>query len=245
MLNRIIGRAKSKKTETLLSFLEERLNDGFECILLVPEQQSVQTERRLCELLGDGYNIGCEVLNFERLPNRVYREYGGLAAEVLDDGSSEAVMSLCVEKLKDKLKLYANCKPSSDFIKKLTASVTALDQAGVSASMLSFFAERLKGSSLSDKLHDISLISSEYRSFLSGGVTNRSNAVETLAKELKDKPFFAGKAVFIDGYFDFSAPEYDIIKEIIKQSAETYVTVFYDENDNTGLFDLTYRSAEK
>ncbi|MBQ7647439.1 MAG: exodeoxyribonuclease V subunit gamma [Clostridia bacterium] len=245
MLNRIIGRARSGKTSVLLSFLEEKLNEGFECVLLVPEQQSVQAERRLCELLGDGYNIGCEVLNFERLPNRIYREYGGLAAEVLDDGASEAVMSLCVEKLKEKLKLYGNCRLSGDFIKKLTSSVTDLDRAGVSSSMLAFFADRFGGTPVGDKLSDIALISGEYRAFMSGELTNRYSALEKLSSELKDKPFFSGKAVFIDGYFDFSDIEYRILKDIIDQSADTYITVFNDENDDTGLFELTYNAAEK
>ena len=77
MLHRVIGRAGSGKTTYLLAVLREALQNGADCIVLVPEQQSLETERLLSETLGDGYNMHCEVLNFERLPNRVAREYGG------------------------------------------------------------------------------------------------------------------------------------------------------------------------
>ena len=41
MLHRVIGRAGSGKTTYLLAVLREALQDGADCIVLVPEQQSL------------------------------------------------------------------------------------------------------------------------------------------------------------------------------------------------------------
>ena len=85
MLHRIIGRAGGGKTEYMMQRLGDSLKKGKRCIVIVPEQQSVDYEGMLCDRFGDGVNLLCEVLNFERLPNRIAREYGDLAVNNIDN----------------------------------------------------------------------------------------------------------------------------------------------------------------
>jgi ATP-dependent helicase/DNAse subunit B len=58
----------------MLFKLKEAFRGGKNCLYIVPEQQSLSSEKRLSEVLGDCYNMGIEVLNFERLPNRIARD---------------------------------------------------------------------------------------------------------------------------------------------------------------------------
>ena len=118
MLHRVIGRAGSGKTTYLLAVLREALQNGADCIVLVPEQQSLETERLLSETLGDGYNMHCEVLNFERLPNRVAREYGGLARTYIDDSGRDLLMSVVLERLSPQFTEYGGVCADGDFIRK-------------------------------------------------------------------------------------------------------------------------------
>ena len=84
MLYRIFGRAGSGKTGYLTECLRERLERGDECVFIVPEQQTVATERLLQKSGAAG--LLCEILNFERLPNLVKRSEGGLALRFIDGG---------------------------------------------------------------------------------------------------------------------------------------------------------------
>ena len=94
MLRRIIGPCGSGKTEVIMEYLGKAIKSGKRCFLIVPEQQSVERESLLCERFGDECNMYCEVLNFERLPNRVAREYGGLTAQTVRESGRAALLSL-------------------------------------------------------------------------------------------------------------------------------------------------------
>ena len=104
MLRRIIGASGSGKTEYLFDRLGDALKKGKRCFVIVPEQQSVTYEAALCDRFGDSVNLLCEVLNFERLPNRIARDYGGLCVNTIDKGGACALLSLVSESLKERLK---------------------------------------------------------------------------------------------------------------------------------------------
>ena len=164
MLHRIIGRAGCGKTTYLLTVLREALENGADCVVLVPEQQSLETERLLSETLGDGYNMHCEVLNFERLPNRVAREYGDLARTFIDDSGRDLLLSVVLERLSPRLTEYGGVCADGDFIRKALSAIAAFKAAGVDADALDAAADRLRGSSarLAAKLSDLSLIPVSY-----------------------------------------------------------------------------------
>ena len=118
MLYRVTGRAGSGKTTYLLSRLKEAFEKGTKCLYIVPEQQSLSTEKKLSEYLGDRYNMLIEVLNFERLPNRIAREYGGLAVKYIDEGGRDILMSLTLYRLSEKLTEYKGLSTNGDLDRK-------------------------------------------------------------------------------------------------------------------------------
>lgn len=194
MLHRIIGRAGCGKTTYLLTVLREALENGADCVVLVPEQQSLETERLLSETLGDGYNMHCEVLNFERLPNRVAREYGDLARTFIDDSGRDLLLSVVLERLSPRLTEYGGVCADGDFIRKALSAIAAFKAAGVDADALDAAADRLRGSSarLAAKLSDLSLILRAYGDAFPEGLSDTYDALTQLAAELPDKPFLPG-----------------------------------------------------
>ena len=247
MLHRVIGRAGSGKTTYLLAVLREALQDGADCIVLVPEQQSLETERLLSETLGDGYNMHCEVLNFERLPNRVAREYGGLARTYIDDSGRDLLMSVVLERLSPQLAEYGGVCADGDFIRKALSAIAALKAAGIDADALELAAARLGGGSarLAAKLTDLCAILRAYGDAFPEGLSDTYDALTLLAAELPEKPFFAGKFVFVDGFYNFTGQEHAILDALIPQSAETYVAFTADDGDDSGIFSKNVSSAER
>ncbi len=239
MLYRVMGASGSGKTEYMMSRLGEAIKNGKKCFFIVPEQQSVEYESTICERFGDSSNLFCEVLNFERLPNRVAREFGGLAVNNIDKGGACALLSLVAESLKPSLKEYSSVAADPDFAMSLFALVSRMKMAMITPSVLKNAIDNASDDArLLSKLEDIYLIYSEYDKYFTVDLFDPRDALTRLANELPEKPFFKGSYVFIDSYYTFTEQEYAVIKEIISQSAATYVSFtvdssrsFFDEND--------------
>lgn len=246
MFYRVMGRAGSGKTEFLLLKLKQAFLSGEKCLIIVPEQESLSTEKKLSEQLGDAYNMSIEVLNFERLPNRVAREYGNLAVNYIDRGGRDIIMSVVLDKLSDKLNEYKNVSGSGDFVKSIITVIKRLKLSGITVDTLekALDSESVKSNqSLYKKLKDIRMIYEHYQAYLSDS-KDPFDALTTLGEELERNTFFTDYTVFIDGYYTFTEQEYSIIEKIIKQSKDTYISFFYDGNDSL-LFKESRASANR
>ena len=161
MLHRIIGASGSGKTEDILECLGKALKKGINCVVIVPEQQSVAYEAELCKRFGDRINMLCEVLNFERLPNRIARDFGGLAVNNIDKGGACALLSIIAEEVKDDLLEYKAVAGEPDFALSMFAFISRMKMAMVTPAVLK---DALSSGTLEDetriraKLHDIALI---------------------------------------------------------------------------------------
>ncbi len=227
-----MGGSGSGKTECILEHLNNALKNGRRCFVIVPEQQSVAYESMLCERFGDGVNLLCEVLNFERLPNRVAREYGGLAAKNIDKGGACALLSLIAESLKDELSEYSAVAADPDFARSLYNLISRMKMGMISPQRLFNDAESdlLEGDTrIKAKLTDIAKIYAKYESHFNSELHDPRDALTKLAEELKSKPFFKNTSVFIDGYYTFTTQEYAVIERIIQQSKDTYVSFTVDK----------------
>lgn len=246
MLYRVIGAAGSGKTEYMLSRLGEAINKGRNCFVIVPEQQSVDYEAMLCDRFGDKVNLFCEVLNFERLPNRVAREFGGLAVNNIDKGGACGLLSLLSEQLKDELKEYSSVACDTDFASSLYALIAKMKMSLLTPQKLAEAANDPVLSSdlrLSSKLSDIAKIYAEYEKHFGNGICDPRDNLTVLAEELKVKPFFRNASVFIDSYYTFTEQEYAIIRELIAQSKETYISFTID--NSRSFFKENAASAER
>jgi ATP-dependent helicase/nuclease subunit B len=240
MIYRIIGRSGSGKTAYILEGAKKAYSEGKECIFLTPEQQSISTEKALCALLGSGYNLNIEILNFERLPDRVFRENGGVALSRADSKTLSLFTALACENAKDKLTLYPDAALDKDFTKKISSSLEKMGACGVTPPALVNAASLIgnENSSFKEKLYDIAQIYYDYTEILKKGYEDSAGVQKKLYESLKENNFFKGKTVFIDGYYNFTKAQYPIVDMIFRGADDTYITVLYDEDEKSGIFDI-------
>ena len=91
MFKLLLGRAGTGKTTAVLKRLC-RAGAERPQVLLVPEQQSHETERALCTVGGPQASLYAEVLSFSRLANRIFQTAGGLGEEELESGGRLLLM---------------------------------------------------------------------------------------------------------------------------------------------------------
>lgn len=230
MLYLITGPAGSGKTEFLYDRLAQAYRAGIPCVWIAPEQQSVQAEREILSRLGDGCNLSVEILNFERLPERVAREYGDLAVSYPDRGALCALLSVLASENRGRLREYASCAEDGDFIEGLFGLFGRLRSEQISPEQLKKAAEsgHLESERLAAKVSDIALLYGAYDAYFDETRRDPRDALTVFAEQLSEKPFFAGKAVFVDGYYTFTGQEYAVLAQILRQAREVYCSATYD-----------------
>ena len=194
MLYRVTGPAGSGKTEYMYSVLQSLYEAGKSCVWIAPEQQSVQVEREILDRLGDGCNLAVEILNFERLPERISREYGDLAVIYPDKGARCALLSVLMYEKRKQLKEYGASAEDAEFASNLLGLFGRLRSQGVRPADLSRAADETDSTErLHGKLCDLAVLFDAYDAYFDENCRDVRDALTVLAAELKNKPFFAGK----------------------------------------------------
>lgn len=230
MLYRIIGPAGSGKTTALYHALQQAYEAGRPCIWIAPEQQSVQAERDILDRLGDGCNLLVEILNFERLPERIAREYGDLAVTYPDQGALCALLSVLTYENRRMLREYAACAEDGEFVRGLLGLFARLRSERIRPEALLQAVEtgRLESERLTAKVADLARLYQAYDAYFDRTRRDPRDALTVLADQLETKPFFRGKTVFIDGYYTFTGQEYAVLAGILRQADDVYCSFTYD-----------------
>ncbi|MBO5338208.1 MAG: PD-(D/E)XK nuclease family protein [Clostridia bacterium] len=107
MVQFLYGDYGTGKSTYILEKIKEDAQKGISSFLIVPEQQTVIKERQIASLLPTA-QLYCEVTNFTRLPNKVFREFGGLKDNYVTESGKILLMyqAICNCRLEGKLKSY-------------------------------------------------------------------------------------------------------------------------------------------
>ena len=100
MLQFILGPAASGKTFVTHEMIKNEIDEGNDnLILLVPEQNTFETERAMLCKFGGGFMSMVEVLSFTRLCEKAGRLYGGIAGFNIEDSGRNIIMGKVLKKL--------------------------------------------------------------------------------------------------------------------------------------------------
>ena len=125
MVKLILGRAGAGKTTAVLKRLCQA-GQMRQQVLMVPEQQSHEAERALCQMGGNGASLWAEVLSFSRLCGRVFQAAGGLGERELDGGGRLLLMYRALKETSEVLTVYARASQRPAFLTALLATVDEL-----------------------------------------------------------------------------------------------------------------------
>ena len=190
MLIRVIGPAGSGKTTRLYNHLEYACNAGASCVWICPEQQTLQYEREILARLGDRANLSVEILNFERLPERIAREYGDLSVLYPDKGALCALLSVLTYENKKNLVEYSRSGEDSDFAAGLLGLFGKLRSERITPDKLDRAVQNgsFRGKRLENKVKDIALLYRAYDAYFDETRRDMRDALTVLADSLGKSP---------------------------------------------------------
>ncbi len=243
MIELLYGKAGINKQSLLFEKIKQNINNGQKAIVLVPEQQVFETERII-----SGMNINTlkiEVVGFRRLCNLIFREYGGLCYNYINNGAKLIIIWRIINELKSFLTEFKNIK-SDDYsvLELLRISIEEFERCNVSPLLLQEVSTKINNSKLKSKLSDLSIIYEAVHTRISHFYDNPEEDINRAVELLRFNHFFNGRNVFIYGFTSFSKQEYSLIDIIIEQSDSIFFSVLRNKKDYSELFDVI-KNTEK
>ncbi len=227
MLRIVRGRSKSGKTEYVRNLMGALSQQGEKKLLMiVPDQQSFETEKAFLDLLGAQNAMNVKVLGFSRLCDYVF-EYTAYSHGVLaDDATKTLLMSIALEDTKDILKLYSEKALSPQLLSMMLSIRQEFVRNKVTPQLLR--EASAESQLLCDKLHDVSLVLSAYDALLTNSFSDPDGELSMACDLLKTNPIFSDYTICVDSYLSFTCLEYDILEQLMLQSKELLVTLSDD-----------------
>lgn len=232
MLTLILGRGKTGKTTRLLQAVSQCPAMGMaQRIIIVPEQLSHETERKLAERCGDTISFPSEVLSFSRLYNRVCSLYGGGARKTLDAGGRLLTARLALGSVVSQLKVFASASGRPEFLSGMLRMIDELKSYELTPHRLMELSMAAEGA-FSEKLRELSLILGAYDAVSGQGSLDPRDQLTLLKKMLRQEDYAQGRYFFVDGFTDFSAQELGILRELMGRGKGMTVAILCDSLDS-------------
>lgn len=235
MLKFILGRALSGKSYEICRQIACCVNDGKSPVLIIPEQFSFESEKRILSLLGDADAQKVKVLSFSRLCDEVENISGGFGSGELTDSEKIILMTCALKNVRGNLKYFNKYALSSGFSKMMLNTADEFTLNAVSPADILEAAEELKDGILGRKLYDTAVIFAEYNQLISEKLSGFEDRLNRLYKVLHSVPYFRDKSVFIDSFSGFTGQQYKIIDRIVSQATDTVVSFCDNAQSVKGL----------
>ena len=245
MLKFILGRASSGKSYNTYRLIEKCVKDGQTPVLIIPEQFSFESEKRILSILGDKDTQRVKVLSFTRLCDEIEHLNGG-AVKDISDADRVILMSRAIRSVRDKLKCFSSYSGSSGFSKIMLNTITEFRQNAVNCFDVFEAANQAEGTALGRKLMDTAYIYAEYEDLKTEKFLTSKERIDWLYDVLEHFKYFEGKSVFIDSFGGFTGQQYKIIDRILSQAKEVTVSLCMDNSDSgSKLFTNVKKAKER
>lgn len=236
MLKLICGPSGSGKTDLLLQRISADIQNGIRCFLLVPEQQAYISERDFSASFPKIAGLYFEIVHFSGLADDVFREYGGVTKSSASNGLRALLMWDTLRTISPMLRCYGeNAKSDNTLASLLLQTISEMRSNGITGEKLEEVSNLLpQDSPLQKKLSDLALIEAVYHQKIreSFGEDPEDRLIR-LADKLKEHSYFKDAHIYIDSFTSFTAQEYNVLREIMKQAEQTTVALCADHFTST------------
>lgn len=222
MLHLWLSFDRKQNTKQAFSLIHHSYGGGTEQILLVPEQFSHTTQEQFCRSEGDRASLVAQVLDFTRLAEQVFSREGGLADTQTNETGRLLLMSLAVEQVRSRLKIYANAADKPEFLLQLISMLDEFRSFCVSPASLRQASSSLEGV-LAQKAEEFALLMESYGAVCENCGQNPMSLLNRLLEVLQESDYPRGKCFYLDGFTDFNGVQLEIITELLCKAEAVHV----------------------
>ncbi|MEH7333699.1 helicase-exonuclease AddAB subunit AddB [Neobacillus drentensis] len=249
-LRMVIGRSGSGKTTMFFDEIHNQLLEdpkGNPIIYIAPEQMTFLSEYRMAVNPEIGGMIRAQVFSFPRLAWRILQETGGISRVHLSSVGMNMLIRKIIDDQKDQLKLFHRAADKSGFVQQLEQMITEFKRYCIRPEELIQDSLKSGGATkaLQDKLNDLELIYQKFEDEVFGKYIDSEDYFRLLAEKIQVSDYLKEAEIYIDGFYNFSPQEYQVIQELMKHCKRVSVALTTDRilfdavPDELELFRLT------
>lgn len=249
----VYGRSGSGKTEFMCRELIARsvANSSKHYYMIVPEQFTMEMQKRMASMHPDGGIMDIDILSFVRLTYRVFEELHVKTAQVLEDIGKTMVISHLLAQHEDELLIFGKSSKRQGFHEEMKSMVCELFQYGIHREDVVRTMEGLaKDSVLYMKLSDLLLIYDSFEDYIAGHYIVAEQLLELVSGYVENSEKLKEAVLYFDGFTGFTPVQYGLLAKLLSVVSEIRIsitmpepsTVFQQEHH---LFHMSYEMYEK
>lgn len=245
MLKAVYGTAEHDSGAYLLEKIKENISVGAKSYILVPEQFSVYTERRIISVLGVSAQKNTEVLTFSRLSNLVLSELGPLRLKYIDGAGKQILASRTMQLIEKKLDYFRPNVHQSGFSGLMAELVSEFKRYGHTPEALLSAAEKIGDSDkteLGRKLTDMALFYKRYDELIAGSGADAEDNLALILPKIKECDFTKNSRLYVTEFRSFTPLETAALTELSKKTADTELILCCGDPEKPS--DLFLKTAE-
>ena len=228
----VTGLAASGKTSMLLREIAEKAeaNRGRQ-ILLVPELNSHQMERRLAAATHNHGARTAEVLTFSRLADRVFAVVGGLAQQMLTPAGQLLTLQEAARRVQVGLTAWSGLADKPELLSETLALIDECKSCMIEPETLFRASEESaldEDAALSAKLRDLAQILTQYDSLCGETLPDPRDRLTHLRDGLAESHVLDGTEVYLDGFLSYTPQELAIIEVMLSSGVPLTAAVTCD-----------------
>ena len=229
----IAGKSGSGKSHFMYQQIvkESLKNPEKQYYIIVPEQFTMEAQKKVIELHPYHGTMNIDILSFPRLANRVFEEVHEQQKTILEDVGKSMVLRKVAEEKKEQLTIFKRSLNKAGFIEELKSLLSEFYQYRIGKETLESLVEQLdKGTMLQGKLSDMKVIFEGFQDYLKE-YTVAEQLLEVLAERVKDSKKLKDSVICLDGFTGFTPIQYGLIQKLYEQVEWVLVTVTIDPQE--------------
>ncbi len=245
MLNFILGRSKSGKSHHIMDSIKQICSNSDKRIfLIVPDQYTFEMEQKYLEYVGAKRLKNVNIMGFSRIAHHIFKMYGGVCSDYANESVKLITMYSALREVEHELTVYKKSAANVHFTSNMLSLITNFKHANVSSEEFLASINKFEGGLLKEKSRDISLIYSVYDGALSQNYKDELDDVVKACQLIHEHNFFADSLIFIDEFKDFTQRELELIRLMLLQASEVYLSLCMPKNGerHSDLFDSSQKT---
>lgn len=238
MLNIYLGR----ESLDLEKFIISRIDPRGRALIIVPDQYTLEAERRLFEETGAKALMDVEVTSMSRLGYRLLNELGGSTRTFIDKYGRHMILSGIAGEHKDELQIFGGLEAKNSFLEMVNNFISEMKQYNSGMKELEEVRDKVdEGSYVYRKLSDLMLLYGEYEKRIEGRYTDSEDYIDLFLGKIGKSALIKDNTIWIYGFDSFAPKALSVIGELMACAEEVNValTCSSDRNDrDSDLFEL-------
>ncbi len=201
--------------------------------MIVPEQYTLQLERKLLDESDIKGLLDIEVFGFQRFAYSFFEKYGHANKNIINDTTKLMLIKKILLESKNELKYYSKSINKQGFIDNVSQTFKEFYQSNFTLETLNLLLEKINdnnniNSATYSKILDLKLIYEKYINYISKEYLEADDILNILSKEIKNSSGLENYNFYLDSFIGFTISELNVIEELLKVGCDITVTLPID-----------------